>query len=66
MDPPRHPLLAPGNEAKWARLDAEKLAAQRPVPGTPVRDLIDEGLELSRVATEFLQAVRDGRRPAGT
>lgn len=62
----RRTLLTPGNEDAWARLNAEKRAAQRPAPGTPVRELIDEGVTLSRTALELLQAVGDGRRPTPT
>ncbi|MEX0972648.1 MAG: hypothetical protein WDZ46_05270 [Solirubrobacterales bacterium] len=64
--PNKHPLLAPGNEAEWARLNAEKREALTPPPETPIGELLRRGQHLSAQGAKLLRAVEraDGyRRP---
>ena len=51
------PLLAPGNEAEWARLNAEKREALRPPPDTPIGELLRRGQHLSAQGAKLLRAV---------
>jgi hypothetical protein len=62
--PRKGPLLAPGNEAEWARLNAEKREALTPPPGTPIGELLRRGQHLSAQGAKLLRAVEraDGRR----
>lgn len=53
----KKPLLAPGNEAEWARLDTEKRQALTPPPETPVGELLRRGQHLSAQAAGLLKAV---------
>jgi hypothetical protein len=58
------PLLAPGNEAEWARLNAEKRQALTPSPDTPIGELLRRGQHLSAQGAKLLRAVEraDGDR----
>ncbi len=62
--PKKRPLLAPGNEAEWASLNAEKRAALIPPSDTPVGELLRRGQHLSAQAAKLLRAVdrADGHR----
>jgi hypothetical protein len=51
------PLLAPGNEAEWAKLEREKRALLTPPPDTPVGELLRRGQHLSAQAAGLLRAV---------
>jgi hypothetical protein len=53
----RKPLLAPGNEAEWARLNAEKRQALTPPPDTPIGELLRRGQHLSAQGAKLLRAV---------
>ncbi len=62
--PKKRPLLAPGNEAEWAELNAEKRQALTPPPDTPIGELLRRGQHLSAQGAKLLRAVEraDGRR----
>jgi hypothetical protein len=62
--PEKRPLLAPGNEAEWAELNAEKRQALTPPPDTPIGELLRRGQHLSAQGAKLLRAVEraDGRR----
>lgn len=62
--PKKRPLLAPGNEAEWDRLNAEKRRALTPPPGTPIGELLRRGQHLSSQGASLLRAVEraDGHR----
>lgn len=62
--PDKRPLLAPGNEAEWARLNAEKRRALIPPPDTPIGELLRRGQQLSAQGAKLLRAVEraDGHR----
>lgn len=62
--PEKRPLLAPGNEAAWARLNAEKRQALIPPPDTPIGELLRRGQRLSAQGAKLLRAVEraDGHR----
>jgi hypothetical protein len=62
--PKKHPLLAPGNEAEWAELNAEKRKALTPPPDTPIGELLRRGQHLSAQGAKLLRAVEraDGHR----
>ena len=51
------PLLAPGNEAEWAKINREKRAAMAPPPDTPIGELLRRGQHLSAQAAKLLRAV---------
>lgn len=53
----RKPLLAPGNEAEWARLNEEKRRALTPSPDTSIEELLRRGQHLSAQAAKLLRAV---------
>jgi hypothetical protein len=55
--PKKHPLLASGNEAEWARLNAEKRQALIPPPDTPIGELLRRGQHLSAQGAKLLRAV---------
>lgn len=61
--PRQKPLLAPGNEAEWARLNAEKRRVLTPAPDTPIGELLRRGQHLSAQGASLLRAVEraDGR-----
>lgn len=59
--------MAPGSEAEWARLNAEKREALTPPPDTPIGELLRRGQHLSAQGTNLLRAVERAngdRRPA--
>lgn len=60
----KRPLMAPGNEAEWARLNAEKRQALVPPPETPIGELLRRGQHLSAQGAKLLRAVEraDGHR----
>ena len=62
--PKSRPLMAPGNEAEWARINAEKRAALTPPSDTPIGELLRRGQHLSAQGARLLRAVEkaDGRR----
>lgn len=62
--PQKRSLLAPGNEAEWARLNAEKRQALAPPPDTPIGELLRRGQHLSAQGAKLLRAVEraDGHR----
>ncbi len=62
--PKKPPLLAPGNEAEWAELNAEKRKALTPPPDTPIGELLRRGQHLSAQGAKLLRAVEraDGHR----
>jgi hypothetical protein len=62
--PKSRPLMAPGNEAEWARLNAEKRVALTPPPDTPIGELLRRGQHLSAQGARLLRAVEkaDGHR----
>jgi len=64
--PKRRPLLAPGNEAEWARLNAEKRRALTPPPGTPIGELLRRGQQLSSQGAKLLRAVERADGPSGS
>jgi hypothetical protein len=55
--PDGKPLLSPGNEARWAELEAEKREALIPPPDTPVAELLRRGQQLSAQAGGLLRAI---------
>jgi hypothetical protein len=55
--PRKRPLLAPGNEAEWAMLNAEKRRALTPPPDTPIGELLRRGQHLSAQGAKLLRAV---------
>lgn len=55
--PKKRPLLAPGNEAEWAELNAEKRRALTPPPDTPIGELLRRGQHLSAQGAKLLRAV---------
>lgn len=57
MATPTRSLFAPGNEAEWARLGAEKQRALTPLPDTPIGELLRRGQHLSAQAAGLLRAV---------
>lgn len=58
------PLIAPGNDAEWAELNAEKRQALTPPPDTPIGELLRRGQHLSAQGANLLRAVEraNGRR----
>jgi hypothetical protein len=62
--PKKRPLMAPGNEAEWAELNAEKRRALTPPPDTPIGELLRRGQHLSAQGAKLLRAVEraDGHR----
>jgi hypothetical protein len=55
--PKKRPLMAPGNEAEWARINEEKREALTPPPGTPIGELLRRGQHLSAQGAKLLRAV---------
>lgn len=57
-------LLSRGNDAEWARLNAEKREALTPPPDTPIGELLRRGQHLSAQGAKLLRAVEraDGHR----
>jgi hypothetical protein len=53
----KQPLMAPGNEAEWIRLNAEKREALTPPPDTPIGELLRRGQHLSAQGAKLLRAV---------
>lgn len=49
--------MASGNEAEWARLNAEKREALTPAPDTPIGELLRRGQHLSAQGANLLRAV---------
>jgi len=49
--------MAPGNEAEWARLNAEKREALTPPPDTPIGELLRRGQHLSAQGANLQRAV---------
>lgn len=62
--PKRRPLVSPGNDAEWARLNAEKRKALTPPSDTPIGELLRRGQHLSAQGAKLLRAVEraDGHR----
>jgi hypothetical protein len=62
--PKKRTLMAPGNEAEWAGLNAEKRQALTPPPDTPIGELLRRGQHLSAQGAKLLRAVEraDGHR----
>lgn len=64
-DRPRKPLLAPGNEAEWARINLEEAEQQRAstMALTPAQRL-EQGQKLSQQAVSLLVAsIKAGHVP---
>jgi len=55
--PKKRPLMAPGNEAEWTRINEEKREALTPPPGTPIGVLLRRGQHLSAQGAKLLRAV---------
>lgn len=55
--PKKAPLLAPGNDAEWARLNAEKREALTAPPDMPIGELLRRGQHLSAQGANLLRAV---------
>jgi len=55
--PKKRPLMAPGNEAEWTRINEEKREALTPPPGTPIGVLLRRGQRLSAQGAKLLRAV---------
>lgn len=53
----RRSLVSAGNDAEWARLNAEKRDALTPPPDTPVGELLRRGQHLSAQGAKLLRAV---------
>jgi hypothetical protein len=62
--PEKKPLMTPGREKEWARLNAEKRRALTPSPDTPIGELLRRGQHLSAQGANLLRAVEraDGHR----
>jgi hypothetical protein len=56
--------MSAGNDAEWARLNAEKRDALTPPPDMPIGELLRRGQHLSAQGAKLLRAVEraDGRR----
>jgi hypothetical protein len=50
-------LLAPGNEAAWARINEEERRSLWPPADTPVATLLRQGMALSQQAILLLNAI---------
>ena len=61
-------LLAPGNEAAWARINEEERRSLQPPANTPVATLLRQGMALSEQAILLLNAIEpaDEDRPAAS
>lgn len=62
--PEKHPLLATGNEAEWARINEEKRQALIPPPDMPIGELLRRGQRLSAQGAKLLRAVERADGPS--